>query len=124
MQNTQEKHDLQKTKVNATKIRKIRADRYKLHTAGHTPSSLDGRSVVVVRQADEKLTFIWVHNVKNQVLKLNSFIIVACYLCQTIARTTVKFWVQLPEITDFVIHVIDFSLREVRVLQKKHPETY
>ena len=30
----------------------------------------------------------------------------------------------LPEIANFVIHVIDFSLREVRALQKKHPETY
>ena len=67
-----------------------------------------------------------VHNVKNQVLKLNSFIIVACYLYQTIARTTVKFRVQsfCCQRTDFVIHVIDFSLREFRALQKKHPETY
>ena len=32
MQNLQEKPDLQKTKVNATKIRKVRVDRYKLHT--------------------------------------------------------------------------------------------
>ena len=30
MQNTQEKADLQKTKVNATKIRKVHADRNKL----------------------------------------------------------------------------------------------
>ena len=30
MQNTQEKADLQKTKVNATKIRKVRADGNKL----------------------------------------------------------------------------------------------
>ena len=30
MQNSQEKADLQKTKVNATKIRKVRADGYKL----------------------------------------------------------------------------------------------
>ena len=32
MQNTQEEADLQKTKVNATKITKIRADRNKLRT--------------------------------------------------------------------------------------------
>ena len=32
MQNTQEKADLQKMKVNARKIRKVRADKNKLHT--------------------------------------------------------------------------------------------
>ena len=32
MQNTQEKSNLQKTKVNATKITKVRADGYKLCT--------------------------------------------------------------------------------------------
>ena len=32
MQNTQEKADLQKTKVNAMKIRKVRADRNKLRS--------------------------------------------------------------------------------------------
>ena len=33
MQNTPEKADLQKTKVNATKITKVRADRNKLRTS-------------------------------------------------------------------------------------------
>ena len=32
VQNTQEKADLQKTKVNATKIRKVRVDGYNLRT--------------------------------------------------------------------------------------------
>ena len=32
MQNSQEKADLQKTKVNTTKIRKVSANGYKLHT--------------------------------------------------------------------------------------------
>ena len=32
MQNTQEKADLQETKVNAVKIRKVRVDENKLHT--------------------------------------------------------------------------------------------
>ena len=32
MQNLQEKANLQKTKVNATKIRKVRVDEYKLRT--------------------------------------------------------------------------------------------
>ena len=53
MQNTQEKADLQKTKVNATKIAKVRADGNKLRTGkngGHRPSSLGGRSIVVVSE--------------------------------------------------------------------------
>ena len=33
MENTQEKTDLQKTKVNTAKIRKVRTDGNKLHTA-------------------------------------------------------------------------------------------
>ena len=32
IQNTQEKTDLQRTKVNDTRIRKISVDRYKFHT--------------------------------------------------------------------------------------------
>ena len=52
MQNTQEKADLQKMKVNTTKIRKVCADGNKLRTGkdgGHTPSSLGCRSIGVVR---------------------------------------------------------------------------
>ena len=52
MQNTQEKADLQKTKANATKIRKVCADGNKLCTGkngGHWPSSL-GRLIVVVSE--------------------------------------------------------------------------
>ena len=51
MQNTQEKADLQKTKVNAKKIIKVCADRKKFvlgKNGGHRPSSLGGRSIVVV----------------------------------------------------------------------------
>ena len=53
MQNTQEKADLQKMKVNTTKITKVRADGNKLHTGkneGHRPSSLGSRSIVVVSE--------------------------------------------------------------------------
>ena len=50
MQNSQEKADLQKTKVNATKIRKVRADGYKLKNGGHKPSSLGSRLIVVVSE--------------------------------------------------------------------------
>ena len=53
MQNTQGKADIQKMKVNATKITKVRADRIKLRTGkngGHRPSSLGGRSIVVVSE--------------------------------------------------------------------------
>ena len=56
MQNTQEKANLQKTKVNATKIRKVHVDGNKPYTRkerGQTPSSLDCRLIVVVRQADK-----------------------------------------------------------------------
>ena len=54
MQNSQEKANLQKTKVNDTKIiRKVRVDGYKLCTGkewGHRPSSLGGRLIVVVSE--------------------------------------------------------------------------
>ena len=53
MQNTQEKADLQKTKVNATKLRKVYVDRNKLRTGKEWrlwPSSLGGRSIVVVSE--------------------------------------------------------------------------
>ena len=56
--NTQEKIDLQKMKVNATKITKICADGNKLCTGkngGHMPSSLGGRSIVVVSESDKIL---------------------------------------------------------------------
>ena len=47
------KADLQKTKVNGTKTQKVHADENKLHTGkngGHRPSSLGGRSIVVVSE--------------------------------------------------------------------------
>ena len=53
MQNTQEKADLQKTKVNAMKIIKFRADGNKLCTGkngGHKPSSLGSSSIVVASE--------------------------------------------------------------------------
>ena len=54
MQNAQEKADLQKTKVNATKITKVCADGNKLRTGknarGHRPNSLGGRLIVVVSE--------------------------------------------------------------------------
>ena len=53
MQNTQEKANLQKTKVNATKIQKVCADENKLRlgkNGGHRPSTLGGRSIVVVSE--------------------------------------------------------------------------
>ena len=57
MQNsTQEIADLQKMKVNAIKITKVRADENKLRTGKQwtlMPSSLGGRSFIVVRQEDE-----------------------------------------------------------------------
>ena len=59
MQNTQEKANLQKTKVNATKIRKVCVDGNKFRTGkngGHMPSSLGGRLIVVVRQAGRQNT--------------------------------------------------------------------
>ena len=52
-QDTQEIADLQKTKVNAMKIRKVCVDRNKLCTGkngGHRPSSLGSRSIVVVSE--------------------------------------------------------------------------
>ena len=48
MQNTQEKADLQKMKVNDTKIGKARVNGNKLYIGGHRPSSLGCRSIVVV----------------------------------------------------------------------------
>ena len=59
MHNTQEETDLQKTKVNATKIRKVCADannfyigkEWRLHV-----QYFRGRMVVVVRQVDENLS--------------------------------------------------------------------
>ena len=52
MQYIQEKSDLLKTKVNATKILKVRADMeisFVLgKNGGHRPSTLGGRSIVVV----------------------------------------------------------------------------
>ena len=61
MQNsTQEIADLQKTKVNAIKITKVRADgiNFVLGKNGDCmPSSLGSRSFIVVRQADENIAF-------------------------------------------------------------------
>ena len=51
MQNTQ-KDDLQKMKVNAMKIRKVRADRNKLHTENSYVQASD-------RQADKNLCKIF-----------------------------------------------------------------
>ena len=54
LQNAQEKADLQKTKVNTTKTRKVHADGNKPRTGkngGHISSSLGVRSVVEVRMA-------------------------------------------------------------------------
>ena len=54
MQNTQEKADLRKTRVNTMKIREINVNGNNFilgKNGGHTPSSLGGRSIVVVRQA-------------------------------------------------------------------------
>ena len=54
MQDAQEKADLQKTKVNATKIRKVRVDRINFvlgKNGGCMPSSLGARSIVVIRHA-------------------------------------------------------------------------
>ena len=54
MQNTQEKVDLLRTKVNSTKITKVCADgniNFALgKNRGHRPSSLGGRSIVVVSE--------------------------------------------------------------------------
>ena len=58
MQNTQEKADLQKTKVNAMKITEIRADGNKFilgKNGGHRPSSLGGRLIVVVSERVSEL---------------------------------------------------------------------
>ena len=53
VQNTQEKADLLKTKVNATKITKVRVGGNKFilgKNGGHRPSSLGGRLIVVVSE--------------------------------------------------------------------------
>ena len=50
MQNTQEKANLQKTKVNATKIRKAKINFVLGKNGGHRASSLGGRSIVVVSE--------------------------------------------------------------------------
>ena len=60
MQNsTQEIASLQKNKVNAIKITKVHAgteiDFVLGNNGGYMPSSLGGRSFIVVRQADENL---------------------------------------------------------------------
>ena len=59
MQNsTQEMADLQKTKVNAIKITKFvrtEINFVQRKNGGYMPSSLGGRSFIVVRQADENL---------------------------------------------------------------------
>ena len=58
LQNTPDEADLQKTKVNATKIAKVRADGNNFvmgKNGGRRPSSLGCRSIVVVRQADDLL---------------------------------------------------------------------
>ena len=50
---TQEKADLQKTKVNATKIKRVRPDGINFilgKNGGFWPSSLGGRSIAVVRE--------------------------------------------------------------------------
>ena len=54
MQDAQEKADLQKTKVNATKIRKVRVDGINFvlgKNGGRMPSSLGTRLIVVIRHA-------------------------------------------------------------------------
>ena len=54
MQNTQEKANLHKMKVNFIKIRKVRVDGINFalgKNGGHIPSSLGGRLIVVVRKA-------------------------------------------------------------------------
>ena len=53
MQYSQEKANLQKRKVNAMKTRKVRVDENKLckgKNGSHRPSSLGGRSTVVVSE--------------------------------------------------------------------------
>ena len=51
MQNAEKKVDLQKTKVNTMKITKVRAVNFVLgKNGGHRPSSLHGRSIVVVSE--------------------------------------------------------------------------
>ena len=54
MQNTQEKANLYKTKINATKQEKfvcMEANFILGKNGGHMPSSLGGRSIAMVRQA-------------------------------------------------------------------------
>ena len=68
MQNTQEKADLQKVKVNTTKIRKFVWMEITFilgKNGGHKPSSLGGRSIVVVRQADEMLAVYKIFQIRQ-----------------------------------------------------------
>ena len=51
MQNTQEKADLQKTKVNAMKIRKTEINFVLGKNGGYMPNSFSGSLIFVVRQA-------------------------------------------------------------------------
>ena len=74
MQNsTQEIADLQKTKVNAIKVTKVRADGNKLRT-GKEWRLYGGRSFIVIRQADENLAV-------NKNLKFGNFNLKACLGC-------------------------------------------
>ena len=50
MQNTQEKADLQKAKVNAMKITKVEINYALGKNGGNRPSSLSGRLIVVVSE--------------------------------------------------------------------------
>ena len=59
VQNTQEKADFQKTKVNATKARKVCAVNFVLGKNGsHMPSSLGGRLTVVIRKTGRQTKFL------------------------------------------------------------------
>ena len=71
MQNIQEKADSQKTKVSATKIRKGSCRQkqtlyWEKMEATYMLSSFDGRSILVVRQADENLAV-------SKILKFGNF---------------------------------------------------
>ena len=58
MQNTHEKSDLQKTKVNTTKQERFMQTEIDFilgKNGGYMPSNLGCRSIVVVRQADKNL---------------------------------------------------------------------
>ena len=55
MQNTQEKADLQKTKVYTMKFMKMVINFVLGKNGGHMPNSLGGRSTVVVRQVSRQV---------------------------------------------------------------------